>query len=708
MKKKIHKLLISSELSLFWSIIPIFLTVSLLAIQLLVFNSFDPQVPLMLGIFITAMVGMLHGRKWKDMEEGMFKIIILSLPAIAILLLIGALIGVWMSSGTVPYLLYYGLKFIDPEYFLASGFILCSLMSLALGTSWGTIGTVGVVVVGIGDAIGFPLWLSAATVVSGAFFGDKMSPISDTTNLAPAITGTNVFPHVKNMIPTTMPAMTIGLIVYLVIGFSFEVPDIEQNQTKVLLSAIDQNFKLSLLDLLPPLVVILLGVRGFAAIPTMFAGILAGILIAILYQGNSIGVIFEVIRSGYQIDTGGQLANKILNRGGIVSMSDTISLVFFALTYGGILERLGCLNVILKSVLKRIKKFWQLQISAISGTFLMIVGTGDSYLPMAFIGRLFSKAYDNFGYSRLNLSRAIEEGGTLMTPLVPWSASGIFVSSSLGLGIASGNLENLLYIPLAIGCWLSPLIGILFSVFGIFSKKATPEEVKDYKTTDSDTSISQPFKSFLQWYNPPVNAYIATPQIAISNDIQDIEIPLKNVMDKGNMGFALYNNNYIIIDQDKPMLIGNDYSINYIDDNLLLHYINLTHFSQDFDQVIDDCENKDIFSLIPDIILSLNMIYAFEIHASFKEIILDSRPGETSQFNNIDGKLIGFYYPEFLSNISSSINLFFYNKKLNIAGRLIESKTNNAHIYIKQISKLELGLPITVDFLTANLKIPKK
>jgi NhaC family Na+:H+ antiporter len=659
MKRKKQKPIISTELSLFWSIVPIFLTVSLLAIQLLVFNSFDPQVPLMLGIFIVAIVGLLHGKEWKEMEEGMFRIIILSLPATAILLLIGALIGVWMSSGTVPYLLYYGLKFIDPEYFLASGFILCSLMSLALGTSWGTIGTVGVVVVGIGGAMGFPLWLSAATVVSGAFFGDKMSPISDTTNLAPAITGTKVFPHVRNMIPTTVPAMTIGLIVYLIIGFTYEVPDIEQTQTKILLSAIDHNFGLNFIVLLPPLVVVILGIRGFSAIPTMFAGILAGLLIALLYQGNSIGEIFEVIRGGFKLETGDDLANQILNRGGIVSMSDTMSLVFFALTFGGILERLGCLDVILKSVLKKIKRFWQLQMSAISGTFLMIVGTGDSYLPMAFIGRLFSKAYDDFGYSRLNLSRAIEEGGTLMTPLVPWSASGIFVSTSLGLGIASGNLENLLYIPLAIGCWLSPLIGMIFPVFGLFSKKATPEEIKEYRTVGSETGISQPFKSFLQWYNPPVNAFIATPEIAVKNDVMDIEIPLKSILENGDMGFGIYDDQYIIIYDDKPFLIHKDHSITTIKDNLQLHSVNLTHFSRDFDQKLDDCGDRDILEIIPDITPSLNMIYAFEINAAFTEITLDSRSDKPSEFIEVEGKLIGFYYPDFLSNISNNISLFF-------------------------------------------------
>ena len=207
----------------------------------------------------------------------MFNIIVISLPAIAILLLIGVLIGSWVASGTVPFLVYYGLELLSPEIFLASGFVLCAIMSLALGTSWGTIGTLGIVIAGIGETMGFPLWLSTAAVVSGAFFGDKMSPISDTTNLAPAITGTKVYDHVRNMVPTTVPAMMAGLVVYLIIGFSYDIPEMDHSKVDQLLTVIDSGFDLNFLTLLPPIIIVILALSGVSAIPAMFGGDIRGI-----------------------------------------------------------------------------------------------------------------------------------------------------------------------------------------------------------------------------------------------------------------------------------------------------------------------------------------------------------------------------------------------------------------------------------------------
>lgn len=695
----------NESMPLWLAVLPIIMTVALLSIQLLVFNSFDPQAPLMFGIFFSVCAGLLRGWKWKDMEDGMFKIIVLALPAIAILLLIGVLIGSWIASGTVPYLVYWGLKMISPEIFLFSAFILCSIMSLALGTSWGTIATLGIVIVGIGQTMGFPIWLSAAPVVSGAFFGDKMSPISDTTNLAPAITGTQVYEHIKNMVPTTVPAMIIGAIIYLIIGYTYSVPTIDIEQTANLLTSIENSFDLSILALLPPLVIVILALSGFSALPAMFCGILVALILAFAQQGLSIASIFEIIRSGYVVDTGNDISNNIFNRGGIVSMSDTISLVFFALTFGGILERLKCFETISKSILKKIKHFWQLQVTAISGTFLMIIGTGDSYLPMAFIGRLFSKAYDKLGYSRLNLSRAIEEGGTLLAPLVPWSASGIFISTTLGLGISEGNTENLLYIPLSFGCWLSPLLGMIFPIFGLFSKKATKTEIESYETSESiKANISQPFNSFLKWYNPPVSAYVSTPDIAIRNNVADIKIPLAEVLEHGNMGFAISDGDYIIINDGQYYRCDKDCQAIKENKQITLEAVNLTHFSKDFDENISKCNDADILKVIPNIIPSENMIYGMKIKAVFNEIQLSSGKEKGCKYNSISGTAVGFFYPDYINNIASGLNLFFLSEDNTIAGKIIASKTKSAFIELKQISRLQAGLPISLDFLTTELK----
>lgn len=243
----------SKIMPLWLAILPLASTIGLIASQLIFSNNFDPQVPLLFGIFLTASIGALRGWKWSEMEAGMFNIVTLSLPAIAMLLLIGVTISLWIASGTVPYLVYYGLKFISPQFFLVSAFVVCSLMSLALGTSWGTLGTLGIVLAGIGETLGFPLYMTAGAVVSGAFFGDKMSPISDTTNMAPAITGVKLFDHIKGMIPTTVPAMTIGLFFYLFIGLTYEPTNVDLNGSAVLVGIIERTFHLTVWSLLPPL-----------------------------------------------------------------------------------------------------------------------------------------------------------------------------------------------------------------------------------------------------------------------------------------------------------------------------------------------------------------------------------------------------------------------------------------------------------------------
>ncbi len=693
------------EMPVYLAIIPIVITVSLLALQLIAFNRFDPQPPLMFGIFIAAAIGVMRGWKWTDIEEGMFKIVIISLPAIAILLLIGILIGSWVASGTVPYMIYYGLQIISPQWFLVSGFILCSLMSLALGTSWGTTGTLGIVVVGIGSSLGFPLWLSAAAVISGAFFGDKMSPISDTTNLAPAITGNNVYAHIKNMIPTTFPAMIIGLIVYLVIGYTFKTDALEPEELNHLLGAIDGHFKLSIMSMIPPVVVLFMAIRGHSAIPSMFGGVISALVLAFAWQGLSLGGVFDVILAGFFVETGNEIANNIFNRGGIESMTDTVSLVFFALTFGGILEQLGCFKAISSFVLKKIKRFWQLQASAISGTFFMVMGTGDAYLPMAFIGRLFSQAYDKFGFSRLNLSRAIEEGGTLMTPLVPWSASGIFVGAALGLGIREGNFENLLYIPLAVGCWLSPLLGMIFPMFGWFSKKSTPEELASYADTEEpETQVSQPLRTFLKWYKPPVSAYIASPEVAFEHQVQDIRIPTGLALENGDTGFVRIDGEEAIV-LDKKILCYNEH--NHVKKDChpeSLDSANLTHFTRNFDETIENARGKDIRQVLPNILPSENIIYALKIRAEFAEIHLKAAKGNNNVFKNISGTLCGFYYPDYLKNITGHSILFFVSDDNTIAGKLLESQTIRAHIDIQQICKLNTGLPLTTGFLTMDIK----
>jgi len=478
--------------SFFMAILPIILTLSLLAIQLFYYGDFTPHIPLAIGIAITATLGWFRGYSWDDIEKGVMHVVRVGLPSIAILMTVGMIVGVWIASGTVPVLIFYGLKVLNPEVFLAAGMLLCAVVSVSLGTSWGTTGTIGLALMGIGSGFDIPMYWTAGAVVSGAFFGDKISPLSDTTNLAPAVTGVNLFDHIRNMMPTTVPAMLIALVIYLFVGFNFiGSNEVDFSKIEAITNGLENNFNLSLFVLLPPLLVIVLALKKMPALPSLFAGVMFGALLAIFVQGASLHEVFNFMQSGYKIETGVAEIDGLLNRGGIQSMTWVITLVIIALGFGGALERTHCLDTIISVLLSRVKSFFGLQAAATSTAIATNLVAGDPYLSIALPGRMFASAYVKRGYSKLNLSRAVEEGGTLISPLVPWNAGGAFVITALGLGISDGNIENLLYIPLAFACWLSPLIGLTYAAFGHFSPKLSEQELARYNLEEEGDSLDE-------------------------------------------------------------------------------------------------------------------------------------------------------------------------------------------------------------------------
>ncbi|MEX1216681.1 Na+/H+ antiporter NhaC [Saccharospirillum sp.] len=461
---------------------PVILTLIVLGIQLFYFGDFTPHIPLAIGLAITGLVGVKLGYKWKNIEDGIFHVIHVSLPSVSVLILVGMIIGVWIASGTVPTLIYYGLIILSPAIFLAAAMILCSVVSLSLGTSWGTVGTVGLALMGIGAGFDIPMYWTAGAVVSGAFFGDKISPLSDTTNLAPAVTGTDVFSHIKNMMPTTVPSMLIALAIYFVAGFTLiDNSGASFERISAITTALNANFTISVWLLLPAALVIFLAVKRMPPIPSLFAGVLAGAVVAMITQGAGVHELLTYANSGYTIETGVAAMDSLLNRGGVQSMMWTISLVLIALGFGGALEKTGCLEAIIKAIMTKVRSFKGVQTVAVCTSMSTNLVAGDPYLSIALPGRMYAPIYRGMGYSTLNLSRAIEEGGTLMSPLIPWNAGGAFVISALGLGIADGQVENLLYIPLAFACWLSPVIGIIYAQLGLFSPKATDAERQLWK-----------------------------------------------------------------------------------------------------------------------------------------------------------------------------------------------------------------------------------
>ena len=465
------------------ALVPVVLTLAVLGVQLFYFGDFTPHIPLAIGLAITALVGTYLGHNWGSMEDGVFRVINVSLPSVSVLIVVGMIIGVWIASGTVPSLIYYGLLVLSPQIFLAASMIMCAVVSVSLGTSWGTVGTIGLALMGIGAGFDVPMYWTAGAVVSGAFFGDKISPLSDTTNLAPAVTGVNLFDHIRNMMPTTVPAMLLALGIYIWAGFalvdggatSFERID-------AITTALNANFTISVWLLLPALIVIGLAIMKQPPIPSLFAGVVAGAITAMVVQGASLHDIFGYANGGYSIDTGIAEIDSLLNRGGVQSMMWTISLILIALGFGGALERTGCLQAIIAKILSKVHSFAGVQTAAIATSTATNLVAGDPYLSIALPGRMYAPVYRGMGRSTLNLSRAIEEGGTLMSPLIPWNAGGAFVISALGLGIVDGNFENLLYIPLAFACWLTPIIGITYAWTGLFSPMASETDLQDWKT----------------------------------------------------------------------------------------------------------------------------------------------------------------------------------------------------------------------------------
>ena len=465
------------------AILPIVLTMALMMLQLFIFKDFTPHIPLALGIMITGVLAWKWGFTWQHMESGLFSVIAVALPSIAILMTVGMIIGVWILCGTVPVLIYYGLAILSPGIFLVAACLVCAVISLSTGTSWGTVGTVGLALVGIGEGLGIPMCFTGGAVVSGAFFGDKMSPLSDTTNLSPAVCGTDLWSHIKGMMPTTLPAMIITLIIYTFIGMKYSGGTMHSESVAIISAELQKNFYLSWWLLLPPIIVVILAIKKFPALPSIFAGVVVGGIIAIIAQGVSLHDVFNAMQSGYKSQTGIATVDKLLSKGGIQSMTWTITLMMIALGFGGILEKTRCLEVVLEKVMKIAKSRFGLITASTCASVGTNVVTGDIYLAIALPGRMFAPAYRGQGLSTTNLSRSIEDGGTLVSPLIPWNVGGAFVAGTLGI-------PTIAYAPFAFACWISPLLDLLWAATGFFVPKATDEEKQRWK--DLNETIIKP------------------------------------------------------------------------------------------------------------------------------------------------------------------------------------------------------------------------
>jgi NhaC family Na+:H+ antiporter len=387
------------------------------------------------------------------------------LGAIFIFFLIGVLIAAFIEGGTIGGLIYYGVDLLHPTIFLPAGLVLCSFMSLATGTAWGTIGTIGVVLMGIGGALGIPLPLVAGMVVSGASFGDKMSPVSDTTNLAAMSADTDLYSHIYSMLYTTVPTYIICLIIFTVIGLSYSGQTASVQELLDLKQHLAIEFAIGPLTLLPLVVLFILSIKRAPAEISMLGSVATAVVLAVAMQDRSVAEVLNSLHSGYAADTGHERLDVLLTRGGIQSMMWTMSLALLALSLGGILDRAGFVRVLLSGLLRRIKRTASLMTTTIGAGVVANMSMGEAYLSIIFGGQIFKDAYAEDNLENHMLSRCLEEGATLTTSLIPWTTSGAFITGVL----AMSPLE---FAPWAFFNYINPLLSIALAYmgFGIFRR----------------------------------------------------------------------------------------------------------------------------------------------------------------------------------------------------------------------------------------------
>ena len=468
---------ISPTPGLAMALLPLLATTAILILQFFIFSDFTPHIPLAFGIMICALCGRIRGVPWQKMEASMLEVVKLGMPAIFILLAVGMV--------TVPTLMYYGFQLVSPSYFLVATCVVSALVSLATGTSWGTVGTLGLALMGIGEGLGIPMYLTGGALVSGAFFGDKMSPLSETTNLTPAVCETDLWSHIRSMMATTVPAMIVALILYLWLGTSYGGQLERSTDIATFRQALDDTFTLSWVTLIPPFVVIGLALAKFPPFPTIFTGAAIGGLVAIGVQGETVHAVFDAMQNGFNSDTGNPAIDALLSSGGVLSMTWVVTLTFFALGFAGMLEAYGTVDAIIKQLMRLIKGRFSLVATSSGTTLAVSTIIGDVYTTLVLPGRLLKGQYQAMGYKTSTLSRTIEDNGTLSSPLIPWNMGGGFVSSTIGV-------PTLAYAPFAFACWLSPLFGLLWALTGRFIPRESPEKAaKNPPHTPQTTYSSQ-------------------------------------------------------------------------------------------------------------------------------------------------------------------------------------------------------------------------
>jgi len=482
MSTPVRKVITPKEPSLLDAFLPVISLVALLATAVVYFSndsSYGPnQIALLLAMGIAVVIGLKNGHRWHDIEKAIINGISISLGAVLILLAVGSLIGTWLLSGTVPTMIYYGLQLLDPSWFYAAACIICGTVALSIGSSWTTAATIGVALIGIAQGLSLDPAITAGAIISGAYFGDKLSPLSETTNLAPAVAGSELFAHIRYMFWTTIPSISTAIILFLILGFSEKITATTSSITD-LSNQLVQQFNISLFNLVPLVVLFFLAIKKVPAFPAVAIGALMGAIWAVLFQQElilrlanenanvltaNIKVVWTAFFDGVSISTGNEELDKLLSGGGMSKMLNTIWLIMCALSFGAVLEHLGMLRKFIRAILSAAKSTGGLIASTVATCIGTNLITGDQYMAIVMPGRMYKEEYQRRGLHPLVLSRTLEDSGTITSPLIPWNTCGAYMYSVL-------LVNPLDYIFYSFFNLMNPILAVVYGFIGLNIKK---------------------------------------------------------------------------------------------------------------------------------------------------------------------------------------------------------------------------------------------
>lgn len=460
------------NLTMWKSIIPLLGLIIAAACSIFIWDA-GMNFPLIIGVILASAVAVSCGWNWNQVQQMMVNGVTRALPAVFILLVIGTIIGSWIASGVIPTMIYYGISLINPTWFVPVVSLITGIVSITLGTSFTSIATVGLAFMAIGEGLGFPPALVAGAVISGAYLGDKLSPLSDTTNVAAALVDTDLFSHIKHMLWDTIPAFLISLILFGVLGSleSANSTSMGSETIDTIMSGLENAFVIHPLLLLLPIITIVLMLKRVPALPALMGVGLLGAVIAVVVQGTSVSSIVQFMTSGFKITTGIGEIDSLLNRGGLSSMLGTVGMLMIATALGGILEETGTFEVLTGKMMKKVKSAGALISSTLLSTFIVALASGAQFLAIILPARTFVQKYKDMNIDTKNLSRTVESMGTVGINLVPWSVPAVFASGVLGVSAWE-------FIPYAFFIYLVPLVNLLFGFTGwtIARKDYTKEE----------------------------------------------------------------------------------------------------------------------------------------------------------------------------------------------------------------------------------------